>query len=94
MKIYLATWLLETSQGDALTKKGGDHRLLSYHFITDQKVTDPTFRKYCETGKADRNDRVLFLPMLQKCLFSISKDIHDGRRCQLNPDNPIPISRH
>lgn len=37
MKIYTATWLLETSQGDSLTKKKKFERLLSYFHILPKK---------------------------------------------------------
>jgi len=36
MKIYLATWLLEPAQGEALFKKGSKNRLISY-FHTKEK---------------------------------------------------------
>jgi hypothetical protein len=46
MKIYLATWMLEKSQGQTLTKLGKRERLLSYfHIISDQ------FKKYIKTGE-------------------------------------------
>lgn len=37
MKVYLATWLFEVSQGQALTKKKKKERLLSY-FHTKEKA--------------------------------------------------------
>ena len=47
MRIFLATWLLEISQGESLTKANGNHRLLSF-FHTKEKESD--FKRYCETG--------------------------------------------
>jgi hypothetical protein len=47
MKIYLATWLLEVSQGEALTKIKANRRLLSY-FHTKEK--EDQFSTYCRTG--------------------------------------------
>ena len=35
MKIYLATWLLEPSQGTSLTKVGKRERLLSYYHLPE-----------------------------------------------------------
>ena len=49
MKVYLATWLLEKSQGDSLTKKKNKNRLLSY-FHTKEK-TNKEFRNYIKTGR-------------------------------------------
>ena len=48
MKIYLATWLLEVSQGQSLTKAKSKHRLLSY-FHTREKEED--LDEYVKTGK-------------------------------------------
>lgn len=48
MKIYLATWPLEVSQGKALTKVGKKERPVSYYHILpkrDQLV------KYIKTGR-------------------------------------------
>jgi len=49
MKIYLATWLLEPSQGDSLTEVKNRNRLVSYFhtqtFQPDQVST------YIQTGK-------------------------------------------
>ena len=47
MKIFLATWILEPSQGQTLTNIGGGRRLLSY-FHTKQKVE--VFSNYCRKG--------------------------------------------
>jgi hypothetical protein len=49
MNIYLATWILEKSQGETLTRVGHRNRLLSY-FHTKQKP-ESEFRKYIKTGK-------------------------------------------
>lgn len=48
MKVYLATWLFEKSQGKALTKRKAFYRLLSY-FHTREKKED--FIPYVKTGK-------------------------------------------
>ena len=37
MKVYLATWLVEVSQGKSLTKVGKRERLLSYYHIKDEQ---------------------------------------------------------
>lgn len=55
MRIYLATWLLEISQGESLTKAGGNSRLLSY-FHTKQKEAD--FKRYCKTGMNGNNEDI------------------------------------
>jgi len=47
MKIYLATWLLEPAQGEALTKKKARERLISY-FHTVAKADQ--FKKYVIKG--------------------------------------------
>lgn len=47
MKIYLATWLLEESQGQTLTKLSQKRRLLSY-FHTMKKIKK--FIQYIKTG--------------------------------------------
>jgi len=45
MKVYLATWIQEVSQQEALQKKEKAERLLSYYFIleADRSLTD-----YCK----------------------------------------------
>jgi hypothetical protein len=47
MRIYLATWLMESSQGQALTRKGAKRRLLSY-YLTLERLSQ--FRGYILTG--------------------------------------------
>ena len=47
MKIYLATWLLEASQGNSLTKQGQKKRLLSFYHTVEKKKD---FRRYIRTG--------------------------------------------
>ena len=54
MKIYLATWLVETSQGNTLTKMNQKKRLVSYYLLTDQKITKTNFRNYIETGLSNQ----------------------------------------
>jgi steroid 5-alpha reductase family enzyme len=48
MKIYLATWLLEKSQGQTLTKISKKDRLLSFFHIK-QKIKE--FVPYVNTGE-------------------------------------------
>jgi len=48
MKIYLATWLFEISQGESLTNREYKSRLLSYYHT---KEKEEEFKQYCETGK-------------------------------------------
>lgn len=45
MKIYLATWMLEVSQGKSLTKIGKKNRLLSYFYLKKNQ-----FKNYVKTG--------------------------------------------
>ena len=56
VKLYLATWLLEISQGESLTKANGRHRLLSY-FHTKEKEAD--FDQYCKTGTNRKDENIL-----------------------------------
>ena len=48
MKIFLATWLLERSQGITLTKLKARKRLISYYHTLEKKKELP---KYIRTGK-------------------------------------------
>jgi ribosomal protein S15P/S13E len=48
MKIYMATWMLETEQGRLLSKIGKRERLLSYYHII-QKISE--FQRYIKTGR-------------------------------------------
>jgi len=50
MKIYLATWLFEESQGNCLTKLNSSNRLLSYFFIKQQGISLTQFQTYVRTG--------------------------------------------
>jgi hypothetical protein len=56
MKIILATWLGETSQGESLTKMNYPHRLISFHYLNQQKIQDADFAEYCATGKSARTE--------------------------------------
>jgi len=47
VKIYLATWLFEISQGESLTKVGNTNRLLSYYHTKEKEAE---FKPYCENG--------------------------------------------
>ena len=53
MKIILATWLADRSLGRSLTKKGARKRLLSYHFLQEQRVTSEQLEQYVKTGETD-----------------------------------------
>jgi len=48
MRIYLATWLLEKSQGQALTRAGAKNRLISYFHTKDK--SDEEVEQYIEKG--------------------------------------------
>ena len=50
MKIYLATWLLEDSQGESLSKVPAFSRLISYYHTKDKPKEEVL--KYIKTGKA------------------------------------------
>ena len=52
MHIYFATWLLEETQGIALTKKQAAKRLVSFFHIKEKKKQ---FKTYIKTGKNKRN---------------------------------------
>ena len=47
MRIYLATWLLEKSQGDTLTKVNKRERLVSYYHTVERAHE---FEQYIRTG--------------------------------------------
>lgn len=49
MKIYFATWILEKSQGETLSKKKAFSRLMSFFHISQKPVSD--FVSYIEEGK-------------------------------------------
>lgn len=53
MKIIFATWLTDRSLGRSLSKKKARNRLLSYHFLKEQDITDPLLRTYIQTGRCD-----------------------------------------
>ncbi len=53
MKIYLATWILEASQGISLTKKGVKKRLMSYYHSKDKP---DEFSHYTKTGVNKNED--------------------------------------
>lgn len=53
MKIYAATWLTDRSLGKSLTRKNWKARLLSFHFLMEQKITPFLLKKYYSTGKCD-----------------------------------------
>jgi len=49
MKIYLATWMLEKSQGKSLTKKRCRNRLMSFWHTKDQTIED--VKNYIKFGR-------------------------------------------
>ena len=51
MKIYFATWLFEFNHGVSLTKKRANTRLLSYHFLTQQEISEKELDRYTTTGR-------------------------------------------
>lgn len=51
MKLIFATWLFDASLGKALTKKKAKNRLLSFHFLREQKIKPEDLQLYCETGR-------------------------------------------
>ena len=53
MRVFLATWLTDHSLGQSLTKNGAAGRLLSYHFLREQKVTDKQLQIYIRKGNVD-----------------------------------------
>ena len=53
MKIYFATWLTDRSLGTSLNNKNGNCRLLSFHFLIEQEITNPLFQEYIATGSCD-----------------------------------------
>lgn len=53
MKIYLSTWISDRSLGTSLTKKRASKRLLSYHFLREQKISSELLIKYCRIGRVD-----------------------------------------
>lgn len=50
MKIFFATWLTDESLGVSLTKNQAMPRLISYHFISQQKITHEQLQEYANTG--------------------------------------------
>ena len=54
MKICVATWLHEPSQGEALTKVGHRHRLLSYWHTRDR---EDQLDEYARTGRNEAKAR-------------------------------------
>ena len=50
--IFLATWLCEKSQGEALTKVEHDYRLISFYHT--REFTDETLREYLEKGENEK----------------------------------------
>jgi len=55
VKIYLATWLSERAQGEALTKCEESRRLTSFYFLKAQNISLSDFQQYVNTGKGAEN---------------------------------------
>jgi len=53
MRIFMAAWLTDRSLGSSLTKKRASRRLLSYHFLKEQEITQELFTQYIQTGRCD-----------------------------------------
>lgn len=53
MEIHFATWLFDRTLGNALTKKGGKNRLLSYYFLKEANTTNAQLKEYVKTGRLD-----------------------------------------
>lgn len=53
MKVYLSTWISDRSLGKSLTRKGAKHRLLSYYFLFEAKISKELIFKYVRKGKCD-----------------------------------------
>ena len=51
MKIIFATWLFDKTLGNCMTKKKANSRLLSYHFLREQGITEEQLNTYCLTGR-------------------------------------------
>ena len=49
----MATWLADRSLGRSLTKNKARKRLLSFHFLREQKITSDQLRKYVTFGRVD-----------------------------------------
>ena len=53
MKIIFATWLVDKTLSQALTKNNVTNRLISYHFVMEQCPKEKqleTLNKYVKTG--------------------------------------------
>lgn len=53
MKIYLSAWLADISLGQSMTKKKAIRRLLSYHFLVEQKITSELLVEYYQRGRCN-----------------------------------------
>ena len=58
MKVYLATWIGDPVQSEALTTIDANQRLLSYYFIMEQNVGRKEFIKYCKKQFKRRNSDI------------------------------------
>jgi hypothetical protein len=54
MKVYFATWLFDKTLGWSMTKKRGNRRLLSYHFLREQGIDSSQLHTYCKRGKLNK----------------------------------------
>jgi len=53
MKVFFATWLVDRSHGTSLSKKKASSRLLSFHFLREQKITSSLLSEYSKTGECN-----------------------------------------
>ena len=55
MRIYLATWLRDYTNGKSLTRKKAKNRLLSYHLYQEEVeksgYPETALKEYVKTGK-------------------------------------------
>lgn len=49
----MVAWLTDRTLGTSLTKKKANKRLLSYHFLVDQKISPEHIKQYARTGRCD-----------------------------------------
>lgn len=57
MNIYFATWLGDKSLGKSLSKNKANKRLVSFHFLIEQKVSKLHLKKYVRTGMVDLKNK-------------------------------------
>jgi len=57
MKIYFATWLFDKTLGWSMTKKRGNKRWISYHFLREQEIDSAQLHTYCKRGKLNEKKK-------------------------------------